>query len=88
MTMSKKTYVCAGCGKKRKESEWETPVFNGFQKTDEVVKFFPESIKCDCGNKFYPEGLNPYNGQCIKKCGSATQPSQWEQIHNRPKGGF
>jgi len=83
-----KVYVCAGCKEQRVEEQWETPIFNGFQKTDETVKFFPDSFKCACGSKFYPEGVSQFNGQCVKKCGSGTEPSQWEIIHNRPRGDF
>lgn len=83
-----KVYVCAGCGEKRVEEIWEAPVFNGFQKTDQKVQFFPESIKCSCGSKFHQEGVNPFCPDAVLRHGTATEPSVWEQVKNRPRGDF
>jgi len=83
-----KVYVCAGCGEQRVEEIWEAPVFNGFQKTEQTVKFFPESIKCNCGSKFYQEGVNPFSPDTVMRHGTTTEPSVWEQVKNRPRGDF
>jgi len=81
-----RNYVC-DCGASQETEMWEAPVYNGFIKTDELYRFWPESIKCACGKRMYEEGTNPMgDGKAVLKYNHGGQPNVYEQIKNRPRG--
>lgn len=77
MTMEateKTLYVCEECGAERKYKTLErNPMYRDCK---------------TCGKKVGMRATSQYDSVAIRRFGSGTEPSKWEQIKNRPKGDF